>query len=82
MPGPELRSRELPVPVRHAPEVFGNGYRRCAADIEQLNIVTILDMLQNVKEQLLFRKGTVPTLCSIEMMSAMLFALFVYSIPK
>ena len=39
-------------------------------------------MLQNVKEQLLFRKGTVPTLCSIEMMSAMLFALFVYSIPK
>ena len=82
MPGPELRRRELPVPVRHAPKDFGNGYRRGTADVKQFDIVTILDMLQNVKEQLLFRKGTVPTLCSIEMMSAMLFALFVYSIPK
>ena len=60
MPGPELRGRELPMPVRHTPKVFGNGYRRGAADIEQFNIVTILDMLQNVKEQLFFRDGSVP----------------------
>ena len=63
MPGSELRRRELPVPVRHAPEVFGNGYRCGASDIEQFNIVTILDMLQNVKEQLFFRDSTMPTLC-------------------
>ena len=63
MPGPELRRRELPVPVRHAPKVFGNGDRRSAADVKQFDIVTILDMLQNVKEQLLFCDGAVPALC-------------------
>ena len=63
MPGPELRRRELPVPVWHAPKVFGNGYRRSTADVEQFNVVTILDMIQNVKEQLFFRDSTVPTLC-------------------
>ena len=63
MPGPELRRRELPVPVWHAPEVFGNGYRGGTADVEQFNIVTILDLLQNVKEQLLFSNGAMSAFC-------------------
>ena len=35
---PELRRRELPVPVRHGPKVFGNGYRRRAADVKQFDV--------------------------------------------
>ncbi len=47
---PELRRGELPMPVRHAPEVFGNSNRRCVADVKQFDIVAVFDMFQNVEE--------------------------------
>ena len=47
---PELRRGELPMPVRHAPKVFGNSNRRCVTDVKQFNIVAVFDLFQNVEE--------------------------------
>lgn len=46
---PELRRCELPVPVGHGPEVFGNGYRRSVADVKQFDVSAVSGATQAIQ---------------------------------